>query len=204
MEVADTESEATYQELFRSLKVRGLTGVQLVTSDDHKGLRAAIARHFQGAGWQRCQVHYARNLTQMVSPAKRAELGAGLREVFNAPDMESARQRADDLAQNWRKSHPKVAEHVEEELEDCLTCFGFPPGHRIKIRSTNGLERLNQELKRRTRVVRIFPDRGSVLRLVTAMCMDQSDEWVSGSRYLNMELLRQWLEPNHAKGRELA
>lgn len=204
VEVADTESEGTYQELFRSLKARGLGGVRLVMSDDHKGLRAAIARHFQEAGWQRCQVHYARNLTQMVSPARRGELGADLREVFTSPDAERARERAGQLAEKWRKSHPKVAEHVEEEIEDCLACLGFPPQHRTRIRSTNGLERLNQELKRRTRVVRIFPDRESVLRLVTAMCMDQSEEWVSGSRYLNMELLQEWQQANPTGGQQLA
>lgn len=204
VEVADTESEATYQELFRELKARGLAGVQLVTSDDHKGLRAAIARHFQGASWQRCQVHYTRNLVAMVSSSRRGELSADLREVFTAADPGQASRRAADLAGKWRASYPKVAEHVEEEIEDCFACYGFPPQHRGRIRSTNGLERLNQELKRRTRVVRIFPDRASVLRLVTAMCQDQSDEWVSGSRYLDMELLWAWLERRQPQERELA
>src|ERR671912_3032903 len=108
VEVADTESEATYQELFRSLKSRGLSGVELVVSDDHKGLKAAIARHFQGASWQRCQVHYARNLLGMVGHARRKELAEGLRGVFAAPSREVALRLAHELAERWGESYPKV------------------------------------------------------------------------------------------------
>jgi putative transposase len=190
VEVADTESEATYQELFRSLKARGLRGVELVVSDDHEGLKAAIERHFQGASWQRCQVHYARNLLKMVGKSKRKELGEGLRGVFAAPDRETALRLADGLADRWRESYPKVAEHIEEHIEECLSCLCFPESHRRRIRTTNGLERLNQEIKRRTRVVRIFPNREACLRLVTALAMEQSEEWVTGRRYLDMEELK--------------
>src|SRR5215210_2111677 len=166
VEVADTESEATYQEMFRSLKGRGLSGVELVVSDDHGGLKAAIARHFQGAAYQRCQVHYMRNLLGMVSYASRKELGADLRAIFSAPAREQALQLASSVANKWRKKgNEKVAEHVEEHLEECLACLAFPESHRRRIRTTNGLERLNQEIKRRTRVVRIFPNRQACLRL---------------------------------------
>ena len=159
VETADTESEATYQELFRSLKARGLKGVQLVTSDDHEGLKSAIERHFQGASHQRCQVHYARNLLGMVSFGERKELAEGLRGVFAAPSRELALRTAEELADRWRRSHPKVTEHIEEHIEECLSCLAFPESHRRRIRTTNGLERFNQEIKRRTRVVRIFPNR---------------------------------------------
>ncbi|MBA3472758.1 MAG: IS256 family transposase [Rubrobacter sp.] len=187
VEVADTESEATYQELFRSLKARGLKGVELVTSDDHPGLEAAIARHFQGASWQRCQVHYTRNLTKLVPRAKRKELTAGLGGVFSAPTREVALKLVEQLADGWRsKGYPKVAEHLEENIEDCLACLAFPESHRQRIRTTNGLERLNQEIKRRTRVVRIFPNREACLRLVTALVVEQSEEWITGRRYLDM------------------
>jgi putative transposase len=190
VEVADTESEATYQELFRSLKARGLKGVELVTSDDHPGLEAAIARHFQGASWQRCQVHYARNLTKLIPRAKRKELTAGLSEVFTAPTREVALKLVEQLADGWRKKgYPKVAEHLEENIEDCLACLAFPESHRQRIRTTNGLERLNQEIKRRTRVVRIFPNREACLRLVTALIVEQSEEWITGRRYLDMREL---------------
>src|SRR5215216_5629756 len=186
VEVADTESEATYQDLFRSLKRRGLSGVGLVVSDDHEGLKAAIARHFQGAAHQRCQVHYARNLLGMVGAKRRKELAEDLRGVFAAPNREMAVRLASELADRWRGGHPGVAEHVEEHIEECLTCLTFPEGHRRRIRTANGLERFNQELKRRTRVVRIFPNRGSCLRLVSALAIEQSEEWLRGRRYLDM------------------
>jgi putative transposase len=122
VEVADTESEATYQELFRSLKGRGLKGVELVVSDDHEGLKAAVGRHFQGASWQRCQVHYARNLLGMVGHAKRKELAADLRGIFAAPDREQALGIASTVAEKWReKGHEKVACHLEEHIEECLS-----------------------------------------------------------------------------------
>lgn len=176
--VADTESEASYHELFRALKARGLSGVRLVISDNHAGLRAAIVRQFQGAGWQRCQVHVTRNLLGQVAQAKRADVATGLREVFAAPTITQAMTIA-----------RRLAEHLEEEMEDCLTCLSFPVEHQPRIRTTNGMERLNQELKRRTRVVRIFPNRAAWLRLVTALVMEQSDEWISGRRYLDVSLL---------------
>ncbi len=186
VEVADTESEATYNELFRVLKGRGLSGVELVVSDDHEGLKAAVSRHFQGASWQRCQVHYARNLLGIVGPSRRKELAEGLRGVFAAPTRETALSLAEELAERWRASHPKVAEHLEDHLEECLSCLAFPEPHRKRIRTTNGQERLNQEIKRRTRVVRIFPNRESCLRLVSALAVEQSEEWVTGRRYLDM------------------
>jgi putative transposase len=190
VEVADTESEATYQEMFRSLKSRGLSGVELVCSDDHKGLKAAIIRHFQGASWQRCQVHYVRNLLGMVSFAKRKELGADLRAIFAATSREQALGIASSVANKWReKGNEKVAEHLEEHVEECLTCLAFPESHRRRIRTINGLERLNQEIKRRTRVVRIFPNRYSCLRLVSALAVEHSEEWLTGRRYLDMEEL---------------
>jgi putative transposase len=200
-EVADTESEATYHELFRSLKARGLRGVELVISDDHEGLKAAAFRHFQGASWQRCQVHYARNLLGMVGHARRKELAEGLRGVFAAPSREVALGLASELAAQWRQSHPGVAERLEEHIEECLTCLAFPESHRRRIRTTNGLERLNQEIKRRTRVVRIFPNPEACLRLVTALCVERSEEWLTGRRYLDMrELEERRYEERQAEG----
>jgi transposase-like protein len=186
--VADTESEASYLTLFQELKGRGLQGVELVTSDDHKGLRAAIARCFQGASWQRCQVHVTRNLLSAVSQRRRRELADDLRGIFAASTRTQATAAAQAAADRWRVTHPPVATRLEEELEHALTCLSFPAEHRRRIRTTNGVERLNQELKRRTRVVRIFPHAASLLRMVTALAMEQSDEWVSGRRYLDMTL----------------
>jgi putative transposase len=192
LEVADTESEATYHELFRSLKRRGLSGVELVVSDDHEGLKAAVCRHFQGAAHQRCQVHYSRNLLGMVGAAKRKELGADLRAIFAAPNGEQALRISSSVADGWRsKGNEKVACHIEEHIEECLTCLAFPESHRRRIRTINSLERLNQEVRRRTRVVRIFPNRESCVRLVTALAVEVSEEWVTGRRYLDMEELRE-------------
>jgi len=196
VEVADTESEATYQEVFRRLKARGLQGVALVTSDDHAGLRAAIARHFQGASWQRCQVHFARNVQGRVGAKHRAQVAEDLRAIFAAADAAQARATARTCGERWRPSHPALATQLEEELEPCLACYAAPTAHRVRVRTTNGLERFNQELKRRTRVVRIFPNRAALLRLVTALAMEQSEEWVSGRRYLDMELLGEVRSPS--------
>ena len=191
VEVADTESEATYQEMFRSLKARGLKGVELVVSDDHEGLKAAVCRHFQGASHQRCQVHYVRNLLGMVGHAKRKELAEGLRGVFAAPSRQVALGLTSELAARWRGSHPRVAEHLEEHIEECLSCLAFPDSHRRRVRTTNGLERLNQEIKRRTKVVRIFPNKEACLRLVSALAVEHSEEWVTGRRYLDMRELEE-------------
>ncbi len=189
VEVADTESESTYNELFSDLKARGLSGVLLVVSDDHLGLKAAAKRHFQGASWQRCQVHFTRNATGKVKRERRKELAGDLREIFTASGKERAKELADKLSDKWRKTHPKIAEMIEENIEECFSSFAFPQPHRPRIRTTNSLERLNQEIKRRTRVVRIFPNRESCLRLISALCVEHSEEWTSGKRYLNMEEL---------------
>ncbi len=185
--VADTESAATYHHLFKDLEARGLSGVQLVTSDGHTGLKAAIDRHFQGASWQRCQVHFTRDLVGMVGAGRRKELAEDLREIFAATTREQALGTAGAVAAHWESTHPAVARILEEAVEDCLACLAFPLAHRARIRTTNGLERLNEEIKRRTRVVRIFPNTDSCLRLVTALCVEQSEEWVSGRCYLGMD-----------------
>jgi transposase-like protein len=189
VDVADTESEATYDELFRSLKDRGLKGVRLVTSDDHRGLVAAIARHFQGASWQRCRVHFLRNALGKVARKHRKALASDIKAVFAAPTRAWALTAASGVVERWSASHPAVARWIEDGIEDTLACFAFPESHRRCIRSTNGLERFNEELKRRTRVVRIFPNAAACLRLVTALCVEQSEEWLSGRRYLDMSLL---------------
>jgi putative transposase len=185
VEVADTESAATYHHLFQGLKARGLSGVRLVTSDAHAGLKAAIDRHFQGASWQRCQVHVTRDLLGMVGAGRRREVAEDLRGIFAATTREQALATAEIMAARWEPTHPRVARLLEEGIEDCLACLAFPLAHRARIRTTNGLERLNEEIKRRTRVVRIFPNAEACFRLVTALCVEQSEEWVSGRCYLD-------------------
>lgn len=186
--VADTERAATDQALFQMLKERGRHGVALVTSDEHRGLRAAIGRHFQGASWPRCHGHGTRNVRAAVSQRHRRALADDLRGIFAASTHAQAMAAAHAAADRWRSPHPGIATRREEELADALTCLAFPAEHRVRMRTTTGLERRNQELKRRTRVVRIFPHRASLRRLVTALAPEQSAAWVSGRRYLDMTL----------------
>jgi len=122
----------------------------------------------------------------MVGAGRRSELAAELREIFAATTREQALTTAESVAARWEPTHPAVARLLEEGVEDCLACLAFPLAHRTRIRTTNGWERLNEEIKRRTRVVRIFPNPGTCLRLVTTLCVEQSEEWVSGRRYLAM------------------
>jgi len=138
---ADTESEATDHDLFARLKERGVRGVEPVTSDNHQGLKAAIDRHFQGASWQRCQVHFSRNLLGLVGAKHRARLGEDLRGIFGATAVARARAAARARATAWKASHPQLAAKLDEDIEDCLACYAFPVAHRSRIRTTNGVER---------------------------------------------------------------
>jgi transposase-like protein len=184
--VADSESEATWSEVFAELRQRGLAGVRYVVSDDHQGLRAAIDRYFQGALWQRCQVHFVRNVLARVGKGDRAWVLELLRAITQSPTVEAARQRLSEAVEALRVRYPGVAELLEEQGEEMLTVYQVPPAHRKQLCSTNMLERYQQELRRRTRVVRIFPSEGSCLRLVTALAIETSEEWLV-RRYLRME-----------------
>jgi transposase-like protein len=184
--VADSESEASWSEVFKELRTRGLKGVRYVVSDDHAGLVKAIGRHFQGALWQRCQVHFVRNLCSIVSKKDRPRIVEMLREITTAQAYVSARKRMDETIESLEKTHPKVSKMLEKNGEDILTVYQLPVWQRRGMKSTNMLERYNQELKRRTRVVRIFPNQESCLRLITALAMEMTEEWL-GRRYLIFE-----------------
>ena len=192
--LADSESEATWSDVFKDLRGRGLEGVQYVVSDDHEGLVAAVRRYFQGAVWQRCQVHLVRNLLAKVSRGDRPWVLEGWREVREAKTLEEARARLRELVERLEAKYPEVATWLEEAGEEALAVYALPEEHRKRMRSTNMLERLNQELKRRTRVVRIFPDGPSCLRLVTALAMETSEEW-EARIYLDMGAERPAAEP---------
>jgi len=184
--VADSENEASWSEVFRELKERGLNGVRYVVSDDHAGLVKAIGRHFQGCLWQRCQVHFLRNIISQVSKKDRPQIMEMIKDITAAQSYESARKRMDEVIDTLEKTHPKVSQLLEEHGEEILSVYQLPLHHRRSMKSTNMLERYNQELKRRTRVVRIFPHQESCLRLVTAMAMEMSEEWMI-RRYLIFE-----------------
>jgi len=182
---ADSENEQSWSEVFRDLKERGLKGVHYIVSDEHKGLVQSVKRHFQGVIWQRCQVHFIRNVLNLVSRKDRSNILRYLKEVTESRSRESARKRLAEAVDALETTHPKVAEYLDSYGEEILAVYALPEQHRKRMRSTNMLERYNEEIKRRTRVVRIFPNERSCIRLVVALAMETNEEWMA-RRYLNM------------------
>jgi transposase-like protein len=199
IQVGDSENEVDWGSLFQDLKDRGLSGVSYVVSDEHKGLVNALQRHFQGVLWQRCQVHFIRNFTSKLGVKDSKNYLYKLQDIFAAPDLEEAHSRKNHLVEELQDIKPQIAEWIDEEIESCFAVYHLPEGHRRRMKSTNMLERFNQELKRRSRVIRIFPNEESCLRLLGTMCMEQSEEWETGRIYLTMkknqikELNQEWI-----------
>ena len=186
--VADSESEESWGQVFRSLKDRGLGSVQLVVSDAHGGIRAAISRHLQGASWQRCVVHYKREMGKKVGYKKLKELSRDLKAVFAPEQKSECILRAEEMAVKWEKTSPAVAAMLRESVEDCLTVLSFPSHHQKRLKSTNLLENMMKRLKKRTKVVGVFPNRASCHRLVGSQLLELHEEWETQSRdYFNME-----------------
>jgi len=186
--VADSESEESWGQVFRSLKDRGLGTVQLVVSDAHSGIRAAIRRHLQGASWQRCVVHYRREMGKKVGYKKLKELSLDLKTVFAPEQKSECILRAEEMAVKWEKSSPAVAAMLRESVEDCLTVLSFPLHHRIRLKSTNLLENIMKRLKKRTKVVGVFPNRASCHRLVGSQLLELHEEWQAENKdYFNMD-----------------
>ena len=186
--VCDSESEQSWGECFRSLKDRGLSGVTLVVSDAHRGIRAAVARHFQGAAWQRCRVHFKREAMRKVSYKRAGELMKDLAAVFAPWERAECLRRGEEVAAKWEKGCPAVASIIREGLEDCLAVLSFPEHHRRKLASTNLLENLMKRLKKRTWVVGIFPNRPSCERLIGAQLLEVHEDWQAADKaYFNME-----------------
>jgi len=183
--VSISEREVHWREFLESLLRRGLCGVKLVTSDDHCGLRAARQAVFGGVCWQRCQFHLQQNASAYVPKTEmKSEVASDIRSIFNARDRSEAEALLKKTAEKYRQSASKLSLWMEENLPEGLTVFSFPESHRRLIRTTNGLERVNKEVKRRTRVVGLFPNEESCLRLVSAVLMEISDEWETGKTYL--------------------
>jgi transposase-like protein len=184
--VAESESEASWGAVFSELKQRGLRGVIYVVSDDHQGMVRAIERHFQGAVWQRCQVHFVRNALALCGRQQRPMVLRLMKAVTEAPTREAAKAALAVATAELEQKAPKVARLLEESGEEILGVYALPEAHRKRMRTTNMLERQNQELKRRTRVIRVFPHEQSCLRLVSALLMETNQEWM-GRIYLRME-----------------
>jgi transposase-like protein len=179
------ESAATYGELFAKLKDRGLRGVRLVVSDAHRGLVTAIERAFPGASWQRCKVHFMRNILIHVPKRDKKTFAGHLKLVWQAPNKEVARKQAKALAERYGDRYPKAIEVLDNGLEDSLIFFDFPSLDSRKISSNNMIERLNKEIRRRTRVIGIFPNPESYVRLVTIYLMEYSEDWSVSRSYLS-------------------
>ncbi len=194
LDCGECETEAFWRDFLRSLVKRGLTGVQLVVSDAHEGLKQAIAQVL-GAPWQRCTVHFLREALGHARREQQPMLAALIRPIFNAESGEQARELLGGaLAASLERSLPRVVALLERAEEDLLAFYAFPADHWRKLRSTNPLERLNREIGRRTDVVGIFPDDASLIRLATSLVIEQNDEWLVGRRYLSLDSLAPLLE----------
>lgn len=183
-----SEAEVHWRSFLKSLLERGLCGVRLLISDDHTGLKAARKAVFGGVCWQRCQFHLQQNAQAYVhKQEQKAPLTAAIRAIFNALNRYEAEALLAKMVRECQKSNPTLAAWLEESVPEGLTVFSFPEAHRRLLRTTNGLERVNQEVRRRTRVCRHFPNEAACLRLVSAVLMEISDEWETGKAYLSFE-----------------
>lgn len=187
-QLGDSESATSWQDFFVNLKARGLHGVDLIVSDAHCGLKKAIASQFQGTVWQRCQVHFQRDCLNHTPQKRRAAVASQLKDVFNAPTLVEAKQRQQKLIESYHKTLPKVAHMLDEQFSEVTTIYRLPKKLQRRLRSTNVIERLNEEVRRRERVIRIFPNENSVLRLLGALLIEQNERWLTGSSYLDMKV----------------
>ena len=182
--VSLSEHETHWKTFFKSLKDRGLNGVKLVISDDHEGLGAARRAVFGSVPWQRCQFHLQQNAgAYLPKQHMRLEVAADIRSMFNAPDRKTAEELLQAAIQKYAVSAPRLSAWLEDNLSEGFSVFDFPLEHRRTIRTTNSLERINKEIRRRTRVVGVFPNEASCLRLVSALLMQTSEEWQIGKHY---------------------
>ena len=189
MQVTSSEDGAGWLAFFRDLTARGLSGVKLVTSDAHAGLVTAIGVTIPGAAWQRCRTHYAANLMSATPKSSWPWVKALLHSIYDQPDADAVHAQFDRVVEALHEKLPAVAEHLEQARADILAFAAFPKEIWRQIWSNNPNERLNREIRRRTDVVGIFPDRASIIRLVGAVLAEQHDEWAEGRRYLGLEVL---------------
>jgi len=192
LRIGNSETEESWYDFFNWLKGRGLKGVDFVVSDNHGGLIKAVARCFQGAIWQRCQTHFTRNILDNCKKLLRDELHCYLRSIFEAPNLESARELLHTTIEKFASKAPKAIDILEEGFDDATAILILPEHYRKRLRTTNGMERLNEEIRRRERVIRIFPNNTSAIRLIGALLMEQDETWSTGRKYLDMDEYWQW------------
>jgi putative transposase len=195
LHIGPSEAEAFWSTFLKSMLRRGLRGVKLVISDAHEGLKSAIRRVFS-ASWQRCRVHWMRNALSYVPKAQQSMAAAALRQAFMEPDRSAASQMLRHVADQLRGKWPKFGTFIDDSETDVLTHLDFPVQHRTRIHSTNSLERLNKEVKRRADVVGIFPNEGSIIRLIGAVLLEANDEWQTQNRYMQTEPMAELMTPS--------
>ena len=181
----DGESYEIWFSFFSELKEQGLHGVDLVVSDQHKGLVKAILEQFEGASWQRCQTHFSRNVLDKVPKKTQREVKVWLKDLYNSPNLEEARIRKDALVDYLEKYAPKAVEILDAGFDDITAVFQLPEVCRRRLRTSNSIERVNQELRRRERVIRIFPNEASIERLLGSLLIEMHENWISGRRYID-------------------
>ena len=193
MDTAWSETGDSWDRFIGGLKERGLRGVRLVTSDDHPGIHPAVKKHYPGAVWQRCQRHFTVNVMDHAPKSKRDDLYDQLKTAWDCKEYEDAKSVLDQIAEDYQQKYPDLAEFVSEHAWETLGVYhAAPPAHHKRLRTTNMIERVNQELKRRSRVVRIFPNPKSCLRLFTALLKEWHEDWAYGRIYLKMDLLKEF------------
>ncbi len=185
--LADSESEASWDCLFKSLKCRGLKNVDLAVSDDHSGLGKSLHKNFQGTVWQRCQTHFSRNILDAAPKRLQPELKLWLHSLYEASDIEKARVIKEEMLKPFETSAPKAMEVLENGFDDVTAVLCLPLKYRKKLRTSNSIERLNEEIRRRERVIRIFPNEGSAIRLIGALLIEQHEKWITGKKYFIMD-----------------
>ena len=192
LQLGDSESERSWIEYFVWLKGRGLCGVDLVVSDAHGGLVNAVRLQFQGATWQRCQTHLSANVSDAAPKALQEALHRRVRAIFEAPDIETARVLLAAVSAEYQQRAPAAVAVLERGFEDATAVLALPDLYRRRLRTTNAVERLNEEVRRRERVIRIFPARESAIRLLGALLMEQDEAWTTGKRYFEMDAYWRW------------
>ena len=191
LQIGDSESEKSWSDFLLWLKARGLQGVDLVVSDDHKGLESAIRTHLQGTTWQRCQTHFMKNILDATPKALQEEIHSRVRGIFEAADLSTARFLLNQTLDEYSGKAPKAMDVLEQGFDDATAVLSLPEKYRTKLRTTNSMERLNQEIRRRERVIRIFPNRESSLRLIGAFLIEYDEKW-SGKKYVDMTDYYEW------------
>ncbi len=197
--IGDTESEATWGAFFAHLKERGLSGVDVVTSDQHGGLVRAVKQQFQGVTWQRCQTHFMRNILDAAPKALRDELKKHIRSIFDAADTETSRTLLNQTLERFQEKAPKAMSVLEAGFDDATAVLELPETCRVRIRTTNNVERLNREIRRREKVIGIFPNRDSVIRLLGALLMEVDESWSEEKKYIDMKAYLAWRKEKQKK-----